>query len=257
MSEPGTNPLSYNDYISAVCALAVEDTTTVSGVVQSVNAAFNTLTPSMLNYAELRIQRDVDLLPLLTSNSYTMTALSNLLQIPVGDFVTIQTIAVISGGMTYPLMAVTKEWLQNTYGDSSTATLPSYFAMYGGDQATGGQTWTNIIVGPFPSQNFAVSVTGTQRMPSLYQSANPTGAATGTTFISTWLPDLLVMASLVFVAQYQRQFGATGNDPQMPGSYESQYQTLLRSAAVEEARKKFSASAWSSMPPIPAASPTR
>jgi len=43
----------------------------------------------------------------------------------------------------------------------------------------------------------------------------------------------------------------------MAMSYETQYQLLLKSAVVEEARKKFDAAAWSSQSPATTASPTR
>jgi len=48
-----------------------------------------------------------------------------------------------------------------------------------------------------------------------------------------------------------------GNDPQMPISYETQYQTLLKSALSEENRKKFEAAAWSSQGASTSATPTR
>jgi hypothetical protein len=78
-----------------------------------------------------------------------------------------------------------------------------------------------------------------------------------TNFLSTYLPDLYVQASMIYISQFQRQFGAAANDPQMPGSYEAQYQTLLKSAAVEEARKKFQSVAWTSQSPSPVATPSR
>jgi hypothetical protein len=43
----------------------------------------------------------------------------------------------------------------------------------------------------------------------------------------------------------------------MAVTYEMQYQTLLKGAVTEEARKKFEASAWSSQGPSPVATPTR
>jgi hypothetical protein len=43
----------------------------------------------------------------------------------------------------------------------------------------------------------------------------------------------------------------------MAQSYESQYQTLLRSAGVEENRKKYEGPGWTSQSPSPIASPTR
>jgi len=243
-----TNPLTYNAYITQVGTLAVVNLQTVSGVVQGVDAWFNNLVPAMLNYAELRIQRDLDLLPLLSSNTYTLSNTNNLLQVPVGDFVTVQDLVV--GGV--PLLPTTKEFLQNVYGPSGTKAQPLYFAMVGGDSSTAGNTYNNIIVGPYPDQNYPVVVWGTIRMPSLYYNATVSLANSGTTFISTYLPDLLVTASLIFVSLFQRNFGAaTDNSPEMGVTYETQYQALLKSALVEEARKKFQSTGWQSeSPPV-------
>jgi hypothetical protein len=68
---------------------------------------------------------------------------------------------------------------------------------------------------------------------------------------------MLVQASMIYISQFQRNFGPAANDPNMGPTYELQYQNLLKSAFVEEARKKFQASAWSSMSPSMAATPTR
>jgi hypothetical protein len=40
-------------------------------------------------------------------------------------------------------------------------------------------------------------------------------------------------------------------------TYESQYNVLLKGAMVEEARKKFESTGWTSMSPSPVASPSR
>ena len=65
------------------------------------------------------------------------------------------------------------------------------------------------------------------------------------------------MASMIYISAYQRNFGRQNDDPQMAVSYESQYQALLKGAAVEEARKKFEASGWTSQSPSPVATPSR
>jgi hypothetical protein len=65
------------------------------------------------------------------------------------------------------------------------------------------------------------------------------------------------MASMIYISAYQRNFGKESDDPQMAMSYENQYQLLLKSAGVEEARKKFESSAWSSQSPASVSSPTR
>jgi hypothetical protein len=253
-----TNPLTYNGYITQVATLAIVNTQTVSGVVQGVDAAFNSLIPQMLNYAELRIQRDLDLLPSQTQNtSYSLTAGNNMLQINVNDFVTLQTVSVTANGTTTPLLSTSKTYIQNVYPDAASAGIPQYFAMYGGDATTYGNTYNNIIVGPWPSNTYPVVLTGTQRLQSLYANSTTALAGTATTFISTYLPELLVQASLIYVSQYQRNFGPASNDPQMGPSYEAQYQNLLKGAITEEYRKKFQASAWSSVSSSPVGTPSR
>ncbi len=91
-------------------------------------------------------------------------------------------------------------------------------------------------------------------------SASVIGAVakgSGVTFISEYFPDLFIMASMVYISAYQRNFGRQSDDPQMAQSYEGQYQTLLKSASVEEARKKFEGPGWTSQSPSPISSPTR
>lgn len=256
MSSPQTNPLTYNGYVTQIATMAVVNTQTTNGVVEGVDTEFNNLIPQMLNYAELRIQRDLDLLPSQTTNTFTLTSGNNLLEIDVDDFVTIQSIQVTSGTAKLTVLPVSKEYIQNVYNDSSVTGMPTVYAMYGGD-STGGNTYNYVLFGPYPNSNYPVLVTGTVRLPSLYKFASTGLASTNTTFISTYLPDLLIQASLIYISQFQRNFGSAANDPAMGPTYELQYQNLLKSAIVEEARKKFQASAWSSMSPAMAATPTR
>ena len=212
----------------------------------------------MLNYAELRIQRDLDLLNLLTSNStYSLIAGSNVLSLSVNDFVTIQNISIKTGTTALPMLPVAKEFLQNVYNDTSYTGVPTYFAMYGGDASTGGNTSINVIVGPYPNQSYGVLINGTIRQQSLNAFANAGQATSATTFMSTFLPDMLIQASMIYVSQFQRNFGPASNDPQMGPTYEAVYQSLLKGAVGEEFRKRFEASAWTSLPSSPVATPTR
>lgn len=249
--------LTWNLFVTQIATLAVVNTTVVNDVVVGVDQAFNDIMPQLTGYSELRIQRDLDLLPLLTSNTYQLTSGNNILAIPTADFVTLQTVGVVSGTATTPLNPVSKEYIQNVWGDSSVTAAPTDFAMYGGDQATGGNTSTNVIFGPHPNLGYTVSVTGTQRMPSLYLNATQALANTGTTFISSWLPDLMIQCGMIYVTEFQRNFGMLSSDPEMAGSYEMAYQNLLKGAIVEEARKKYQASGWSSMAPALIATPSR
>jgi len=237
-------PLTYNQFVSTIATLAVVNVQTTGGVVVgNGDPAFDQILPQLIANAEGRIQRDLDLQASVTSRSYTLTSGSNLLQVPTGDFVTLQTIETATG----PLLPVTKEFLQNCYGSGSTQANPLYFAMYGGDLSTGGTTSNNVIVGPVPDSNYPITVTGTVRLPSLNDYNTAPDAGTKYTFISQYLPDLFVQAGMVLISEYQRNFGAISNAPEMGPTYEANYNNLLRGAIAEEYRKKFAGSAWSSM----------
>lgn len=254
---PATVALTYNTLVAQLANMAVVQTTANGNITIGVDAAFNTLLPQAIQLGELRIQRDLNLLPMLTQGNYTLAPGNNLLQLGTGDFVTVDTVGVSVNGALSALLPVTKEWLQNVYGDPSYLAQPMYFAMYGGDQATAGQTFNNILLGPYPDINYPAVVTGTQRMPSINNSATQSLANSGTTFISTWLSDLLVYASMLYIMSFQRDVGPTSNDPELAASYEYQYQQLLKGATVEEARKRFSGAAWSSQGPTPIATADR
>jgi hypothetical protein len=141
------------------------------------------------------------------------------------------------------LLPTTKEFLDAVYGSNVVATRgqPKYFAPFNENL---------FFVGPVPDQSYKVEVVATYR-------PNTLSATNTVTFISQYLPDLFIMASMIYISAYQRNFGRQSDDPQMAQSYESQYQALLKSAMVEEARKKFEGPGWTSQSPSPISSPTR
>jgi len=242
--------LTYATYKTQIAQMAV---------VEEDDVNFLAILPSMIDYATLRINRDLDLL--ITSASlfgvdYELTAgnrnLSFSQNLDDGSyFVVNEQINLITpaGQLSLdestrvPLLPATKEFLDAVFGSSLTANRgqPKYFAPFND---------TLFLVGPVPDVNYYVEVVGTVR-------PAPLSEAVTTTFISQYLPDLLIMASMIYISAYQRNFGRQSDDPQMAQSYESQYGMLLKSAMVEEARKKFEGAAWSSQAPAPVASPTR
>ena len=235
--------MDYNTYVQQIATMSVVPVTDTN---------YQIILPQMISYAELRMQRDLDFLSTqISTTAYSFTASNNTLTVPQSQFVTTETMEVIDGsGASTPLLPVTKEFLQNIYGSGSTTGLPAYYAEYGGDAATTGYTSQLIIVGPIPSASYQVRLTGTVR-------SAPLSATNTQTYISTNLPDMMIMASMIYISAYQRNFGRQSDDPQMAQSYESQYQALKASALVEENRKKYEASAWSSYSPAPAATPVR
>jgi hypothetical protein len=241
-----TTGLDYQGFVNQIATMAV---------VESDDPAFLTVLPQAITYAENRICRELDFLFTSVPNaSFTLTAGSRNLTISAGTFVVPEQINVITpvnapsadGGLRNPLMAVTREFLDAACSDPSAVGVPKYFAPVGN---AGGNL--SFVVGPYPNASYRVEIIGTIRPDSL-------SATNTTTFISMYLPELMIMAAMIYVSGYQRNFGATmANDPQMPISYETQYKELLAGAAGEEFRKKFEAAAWSSKVPSPLASPTR
>jgi len=247
-----TTGLSYNgtvagtnSYVEQLANLAV-----VKLNLADPTDPFTILIPQAITYAENRIYRDLDFLSTVSVNSnYSVSVANRNINVPASAFVTIQEVNLIlpanttipDNGTRQPLLPTTKEYLNNVYPSPAGLAPPSYFAMI--DQ-------NKMIVGPWPDNTYTVEIVGTIRPDSL-SSTNTT------TFISLYLPDLLLMASMIFVSGYQRNFGRQSDDPAMAQSYESQYKTLMTGATMEEMRKKFQSSAWSSMSLPVVATPTR
>ena len=236
-----TTGLNYSQYVTQIATLAV---------VEETDPAFVIILPQMITYAENRMYRDLDFLFTSVSNtSYACTIGSRSINVPAGTFVVPEQINLITpagtsnpdNGTRVPLLPTTKEFLDAVYGDSQSKALPKYFAVFDD---------YNFLLGPYPDAAYQAEIVGTIRPDSLSVS-NPT------TFISLYLPDLFIMASMIYASGYQRNFGRANDDPQMAVTYESQYQALLKGAMMEENRKKFEAAAWSSQSPSPVASPTR
>lgn len=233
--------MDYATFKSTIAKLAVDDET---------DAEFLAMFPRATEYGELRIARDLDLLSTVgTSTSVTTTINNPLVTFTRGDFVTLQGVNVITPstattvltGARNPLQPVSKDFLYFAHGSSANAGVPKYYAMIDDH---------SFMLGPWPSAAYTLEIVGTVRQ-------TPLSADNTTTFISTYLPDLLTMAAMIYVSGWQRNYGKQADDPQQAMSYEGQYQALLKSAAVEEARRKFQASGWTSMSPPVAASPTR
>lgn len=248
-----TTGLTYTTYKTQIATMAV---------VEETDPAFVTILPQMLTYAENRIYRDLDFMFTSTSvQGYQFTTGNRQLTIPYnladgsGNFVVSEQINVITPvgvsdpdlGTRTPLLATTKEFLDAVYGSSTYTGVPQYFVPFNDNL---------FLVGPFPDASYFVEVVGTYRPVSLSANSTWNGAA-GTTFISTYLPETLIMASMVYISAYQRNFGRANDDPQMAITYESQYQALIKSAMSEESRKKFESAAWSSQGVATSATPTR
>lgn len=243
-----TTGLSYNGAVAGTNSYVQQIAT--MAVVEPTNPEYLIILPQMITYAENRMYRDLDFLfTSIATTAYGLTVGNRQIAVPAGVFVVPEQINVLVGSSNpdtatrQTLTPTTKEFLDAVYGSGASANrgLPKYFCPF--DDYT-------FLVGPYPDQNYTCELVGTYRPESL-------SATNQTTFISLYLPDLFIMASMIYISAYQRNFGRANDDPQMAVSYESQYQALLKSAMMEENRKKFEAAAWSSQSPSPVATPTR
>lgn len=231
----------YNWYISTMNSLIETDILN--------NTSWSNVLQEMIAYAELRMQRDLDLLQTVTADSsYVFTPSNRSLKLTTGEFVTVQDVNVITPAGSPPttgtrnqLYPVSKEFLDLIYNSSANATVPQFFAML--DNQT-------ILVGPWPDSNYTAEVIGTVRF-------TPLSATNTTTPLTLYFPDMFIAASMIFASGQMRNFGSQADDPKMAVSWETQYQALLASAVTEEARKKFAASGWSAMSPPTVASQNR
>ena len=226
--------LNYTTYVNSLCNIMVVSSTTTQ---------FQTVLPNIIDYAEQRIYRELDLLNTVVRNTtaslvagnrnFTLPANS-----PNSNFITVQGINVITPypipnpelGQRNQLVPTTRDFLDTVWNSSTGSSVPEYFAMI--DQF-------NVIVGPWPDQSYGVEVIGTIR-PAPLSSSNPN------TFLTQYLPDLFLAASMIFASGYQRDFGSQADNPQQAQSWENQYTLLMQSANAEELRKKFGPPSWTS-----------
>ena len=231
--------MDYAGFVSRVSTLMV---------VPSSDTDFLNILPAAIDYAELRILRELDLLST-TSRSSTqqVTVNSRDFSFTAVTFVTLQEVNIIipygtpaANGERVPLLPVTKAFLDYVYPSAGTFTgVPQYFTM---------ATDNTILLGPWPDNPYYIEGVGTIR-------PTPLGAGNTTTTLSLYFPDLYVAAAMIFLAGYQKNYSASGDDPQQAVHWEQQYKTLSQGAGIEEARKKFQSTGMTSLSPMPVASP--
>lgn len=236
-------PLTYTQYVNSLANLLVVPTS---------DTGFQTDLPNIIDDAELRIYRDLDLLDASVRDSASaLTAGNRNFTLPStnGTFIVTDEINVITpAGTTNPdsgtrnaLVPTSSEMLNSLWPNVTGSTVPQYYAMVNQNL---------IIVGPWPAAAYQVEVVGTIH-------PTPLSSSNVTTVLSVFFPDLLIAASMVRAAGYQKNYGQGVDDPKQAVSWESHYQQLLKSAGVEEARKNFEGPGWSTKQPEQITTPPR
>lgn len=200
--------------------------------------------PNAIDYATYRINRELNLLTTVVSNStLALTASTRSLGFTTANINVLSEVNIITpAGQTNPELGTRnpctvcdKSYLNMVYNSTANAARPLNFAL---------QDNVTLLFGPFPDQNYTVELLGTV-WPQVLSSAQTT------TWISTYLPDLFIAASMVFFAGAQKNFSAISDDPQAGTTWESQYAKLRDSASVEDARRRFMSTGWTSALPSP------
>jgi hypothetical protein len=206
---------------------------------------FLVVLPDAIDYSELSILRDLDLVSAHGLISLGSTSIGLATQpLPAGLIVLEQ---MFFGPFSQPVTPASQDYIRAVWSGAANGP-PRNFMVIG---AATGAAWTagmQALLGPAPDQAYALTGYGTER-PATLSAANPT------TFISTMLPDLFWSASMIFFSGYNRNFGAQSDNPQQAVSWKAEYDRLLKSATVEEARKTFRSQGWIAEAPTPIAQP--
>lgn len=217
-------------------------------VLPETDANYLTNLPRIIDDAEQRIYRDLDLLDTIVRDaSGALTVNSRNFTFPQ-HIVVSESLNVFTPANTttnrFQLVPTTREFLDAMWPNEAAVSVPSvpqYYAMI---------TDQTIIVGPPPDAAYSMEVVGTIRPAAL-------SASNTTTYLTLYLPDLFFTAANVFGSAYIQNYGAAADNPQQALTYDSHYQTLLTNANTEENRKKYASSAWSPKQPAPLATPPR
>lgn len=239
--------LTYSSFVSEIATLTVIS----SNILVNGDNNFGPIMPGVIDYAEGRLWRDLDL-PVASVTDTSVTCASGIRSINLstvqGEPLAIETLNLLtSAGATssfatrVPLVPASKAVIDAIYPSaaSSNCGQPEYFARVSN---------LEIIFGPTPDQHYGTEMIATIR-------PAPLSAANSSTWLTQNLPELMIAAGMIFAAGHMRDFGAQSDNPQMAQSWESQYNNLLKSAMVDAERMKFQSGGWTSEQPSPVATP--
>lgn len=221
-------------------------------IVSTADTNFLSILPSCRDYAEQRIYREIDFLRTQITDATASLSSGNrdfTLSTSVGTFITVDNANVItpvtataSNGTRNPLVPVSRDYLDLVYPSGQTVTgVPQYYAM---------ASDTELILGPAPDAAYRIETIGTQR-------PTPLSSSNSSTYLTQYIPDVFLAASMVFMTGYLKDYGAQSDDPKMSNSWEGEYTKLMQSAAVEQFRAAFKGPGWTSQTPNPIATPPR
>lgn len=227
--------MDYNETIQAVRALMVEpDSQTDFTLVQD----------RMIEYAELRMYRELDFIhttttatALCTANNREVTVPASIIIVRSANVLTPSTETDPAAGTRRSLQRVGYDYLDLVWPQAGTSTAgrpPEVFAMLSN---------TTAILGPSPDTAYTVEFVGTFR-PDPLSPSNPN------TYLSDNMPDQFLSACMIWASEYQQNAEAKAR-------YEKQYNDQMLGVNIETLRQKAASVSWSPYQPTPQANVPR
>lgn len=202
---------------------------------------FLIMAPQALQYAELRLLRDIDPIAYREQRDVALPLVAQGVCTAPADTVIVRGVwYVFPGGARARLDRRDREFLNLYTPVPGTLGVPRYWASEDGE---------TIVVCPIPPEDTTLKVDLTYR-PAGMSASNPT------TWLGTWAPDALFHAAMVFAVGFQRSFGEAQTVGADGLSWESSYQTALAGVMLEMRRRKADGP-WdnSRIPPVSSITP--
>lgn len=218
--------MNYTEFVARLANVAVYNPS---------DPDFLALVPQALEHAELRCYRDLDPIAARARLPQSVAPGGSSILLPA-ECVAVRAVWLLAGGAWRRLDRRGPEFLR-LYSADGVAGVPRYWGTIDG---------LSVDLAPGWAAGGQAEIDYTRRL-------NGMSAAVPETWLGTWVPDLLFAAAMVFVAGFQKDFGAQAADG---ASWEAAYQAALMGAVVEERRRK-SDGPWdnSRTPPVSAAAP--
>lgn len=226
--------MNYLEYVRAIQSELILPT-------DNVDQNFQNILPRMIEYAELRIYRELDFIntqaastALCTASSRNVTVPTTIIIVNDVNLITPSTTVLPDLGTRVPLERVSLEFMNATWPTAATTGVPRQYALLDN---------TSVRLAPTPALAYTAEFIGIFRPTPL----SPTNT---TTFITNNLPDLFLQASLIFGFQYQQS-------PELMQAAEATYQTLKAGVGLETLRQKAQSVQWTPFSPSPIANAPR
>jgi hypothetical protein len=210
--------------------------------VDPTDTDFQAQLPTIIQWAEQNIYRELDLLTSIITVTSSLSANSRFFTLPMTNgmsaihFLEVPAVNVFDASNSrHPLTETSREsidWMWPSETALNSTWMPEIFARISD---------TQLLVGGSPGSAWNCEVIGTIR-------PDPLSASNTTTYLSNYLPDLFFAGSMVAATGgLLKNFGSQSDNAPQAVSWQSLYQQALASAKTEEMKKKFVA-AMSSPP---------